>query len=118
MGNLNDINSTTEQLCRALQKLRKRMTSTSETLSLHNAKELEKELKLTIRELNRGNDEYPVPSSNSLDTLLNQHADRLAKLLETKVVDGINAQRRTESSADSRRSIDPLDLAASSVGEG
>lgn len=49
ISNLNDLNTSAEQICTSLRELRKQLTSSTESLKRHAAEDLEHELNLTLR---------------------------------------------------------------------
>lgn len=50
-SNLNELNTSAEQICTSLRALRKQLTSSTESVRWHMAEELERELNLTLRAL-------------------------------------------------------------------
>ncbi|KAF2090423.1 WD40 repeat-like protein [Saccharata proteae CBS 121410] len=91
------LGSSTEQLCRSLRAYRKKLSTTSESVSTEASRELERELGLTARALaDRAKRAQPVDESVMV-RLLDQYSERLVEMMDEKIGAAVARQVRQNS---------------------
>ena len=90
----NDLDMSSEQLCKSLRSWRKKLSSTEEAVRRETMTDLEREMHLTLRAISQKTRRHQAPSETVVGDLLDQYSDRLAQMVEEKVAISMVKQRK------------------------
>lgn len=110
-SNLNDLNTSAEQMCTSLRELRKQLNSSTESLKRHAAEDLERELNLTLRAMS----EKPKRNQAVTETIGGELLDEyIARMIDERLALKVKSEEAANVSEGGPKEPQPL---AKSEGE-
>ena len=111
-GDLNDLETSAEQICTSLRALRKQLTSSSESLKRHTAEDLERELNLTLRAMSEKTKRTQAANELIGGDILDEY---LARMIDERLALKVKSEEATKVSEGGPNEAQPL---ARTEGEG